>query len=78
MPLKTDLDEYPLVLKLLLAQLVVQYGSTDSFRQVAEDLEKHPLLKDISSRKMTANVGTNCLNILDFYYNCCWTTSGSN
>lgn len=57
MPLKTDINEYPLVLKLILAQLVVQYGSTDSFRQVAEDLDKHPLLQNLGGiRKMSATV----------------------
>lgn len=55
MPQKPDFDEYPLVLKLILAQLVVQQG-TDSFRPIAEELEKHPLLKHVSSKKMTANV----------------------
>lgn len=54
MPQKPDFDEYPLVLKLILAQLVVQQG-TDSFRPIAEELEKHPLLKHVSSKKMTAN-----------------------
>lgn len=47
--------EYPLVLQLILAQLVIEQG-TDAFRSIAESLERHPMLQNIPERKMTATV----------------------
>lgn len=51
----TKPQDYPLLLKLILAQLVNEKGE-ESFESIADDLRNHQLLQSMNSREMTAEV----------------------